>query len=256
MSLIPFAIRICTVRALQAALPSSVEVVDSPQEPLTLLDIDAPRPIIAVYTSSVLTKYDGRNILGGTSNLALSIQIMLPETFAFRLNEGGEITIDTRRQGAETALDVLWRMAVVALNSGAEPWAALWREFVIAIPALHNNSNLIERQGVRVTAREATIDCEPLHEPVPGGAPKYAWARLLDLMRADNKADRLSLLADWLEGEIRNSADRPQTTRDAAYLGLSQYVAETIRVEPVFESADDIEGDVVIETPGDPEYSS
>lgn len=255
MSLVPFSIRICTVRALQAALPASVEVLDSPQEPLTLLDIDAPRPIIAVYTGSVLTKYEGRNILGGTSNLALSIQIMLPETFVFDLNAGGEITIDTRRQGAETALDVLWRIAVVALNGSTEPWAALWREFVISIPALHNNSYLIERLGVRITAREATIDCEPLHEPIPGGAPKYAWARLLELMRADHKGDGLSLLADWLEGEIRNSTDRPQTTRDAAYLGLSQYVAETIRVEPVFESAGNIAGDTFVETPSNPDYS-
>lgn len=255
MSLIPFVIRICTVRALQAALPASVEVLDSPQEPLTLLDIDAPRPIFAVYTGSVLTRYEGRNILGGASNLALSIQIMLPETFVFHLNAGGEVAIDTRRQGAETALDVLWRIAVVALNGSTEPWAALWREFVISIPALHNNSYLIERQGVRVTAREATIDCEPLHEPVPGGVPKYAWARLLELMRADNEGDGLSLLADWLEGEIRNSADRPQTTRDAAYLGLSQYVAGAIRLEPLVDSVGDTHGEFFAEAPGDPEYS-
>jgi hypothetical protein len=255
MSLVPFAIRICTLRALQAALPASVEVLDSPQEPLTLLDIDAPRPIIAIYIGSVLTKYEGRNIFGGTSNLALSIQTMLPETFVFRLIAGGEITIDTRRQGAKTALDVLWRMAVVALNSGIEPWVALWREFVIAIPALHNNSYLIERQGVRVTAREATIDCEPLHEPVPGGAPKYAWARVMEMMRADDKGDSLSLLADWLESEIRNSADRPQTTRDAAYLGLPQYVAGAIRLEPTVDSVGDTHGEFFAEAPGDPEYS-
>lgn len=229
MSLIPFAVRICTVRALQAALPASVAVVDSPQEPLTLLDIDEPRPIIAVYTGATMTKYEGRNLLGGMSSLSIAIQMMLPEVFSFGVGEGS-ISIDTRRQGAETALDVLWRKAELALNGSSEPWAALWREFVLTVSAVENLSFLIERNGVKVTAREVQIKCEPIHEPIPGGAPSLAWASLLTLMSADTNEDGLHFLADWIESEIRGGADKTQPERDAVYLGLSQYVANKIGV--------------------------
>lgn len=229
MSLIPFAVRICTVRALQAALPASVAVVDSPQEPLTLLDIDEPRPIVAVYTGATVTKYEGRNFLGGMSSLSIAIQIMLPEVFSFGVG-AGSITIDTRRQGAETALDVLWRKAELALNASIEPWAALWREFVLTVPSVENLSFLIERNGVKVTAREVQIKCDPIHEPIPGGAPTLAWASLLANMRADNKDDGLHYLADWIESEIRGGANKTQPERDAIYLGLSAYVAKKIGI--------------------------
>lgn len=256
MSLIPFAVRICTVRAFQAVMPSSVIVVDSPQEPIDLLDTKEPKPIIAVYTGSVATKYEGRNLLGGMPYLCVTVQVMLPETFTFSLSNNQTLTIDTRSQGAETALDVLWRIGALALNSGDEPWANLWREFVLKVPQIRNSSYLIERSGVRVTAREVSIDCEPLHEPVLGGEPILAWATLIDLMRNDTKGDGLSALADWVESEIRNGPDRPQTTRDAAYLGLSQYVASALRIEVNPQSVNDVyDGESWTEAPADPDYS-
>jgi len=239
---------------MQASLPDSVAVVDSPQEPLTLLDVDEPRPIVAVYTGATMTKYDGRNFLGGTSSLSVAIQFMLPEVFSFGVGESS-IAIDTRRQGAETALDVLWRQTALALNAGAEPWAALWREFVLTISTVENQSFLIERNGVKVTAREVQIKCSPIHEPIPGGAPTLAWATLLDLMRADTKDDGLHYLADWIEAEIRGGADKTQPERDAAYLGLSKYAANAIHVPGLVEDIGNLDQDAEIEVPADPDYS-
>lgn len=255
MSLVPFATRICTVRAFQAVMPETVVVIDSPQEPLTMLDDDTPKPVIAVYTGASRTKYDGRNLLGGMPVLALTIQILLPETFSFSLDGGEPVVIDTRRQGAETALDVFWRIGALALNSSSEPWAELWREFVLLTPAVANNSYLIERQGVRVTAREITIECEPIHEPVLGGEPSGAWARLIEQMRDDNAGDGLALLADWVEGEIRNGPDRPQLKRDTAYLGLSEYVASAIRVDINPESVANSDETPLAEASADPNWS-
>lgn len=254
MSLVPFAVRVCTVRALQAALPDSVVVVDSPQEPLTLLDVDEPRPIIAVYTGATVTKYEGRNFLGGTSSVSIAIQIMLPEQFSFGVGNGS-IAIDTRRQGAETALDVLWRKAELAMNASDEPWAELWREFVLTVSTVENLSFLIERNSVKVTAREVVIKCEPIHEPVPGGAPTLAWASLIEMMRADTNSDGLHFLADWVDAEIRGGADKTQPERDAAYIGLSRYVANKIYVPGVFEDTDLLDQPSAIEAPGDPDYS-
>ena len=253
MSLVPFAVRICTVRAMQAVMPSAVVVVDSPQEPLTLLDNSEPRPIIAVYTGAAQTKLDGRNLLGGMPMIALTIQIILPETFAFPLTGGDPVVIDTRRQGAETALDVLWRIGVLALNSGDEPWAELWRDFVQTTPTIKNHSYLVEREGVRITAREVVIECEPIHEPVLGGVPEYAWARLIELMKLDTAGDGLNTLGDWVEAEIRNGPDRAQLKRDTAYLGLSEYVASSVRVDINPESVGLYEGEPLTEASADPD---
>lgn len=246
MSLLPFAVRVCTVRALQAALPDSVEVVDSPQEPLTLLDIDDPRPIVAVYTGATMTKYEGRNFLGGVSSLSVTLQIMLPELFSFDVGHGS-VAIDTRRQGAETALDVLWRKIALALNASEESWAKLWREFVLTVEKVENLSFLIERNSVKVTAREVNIKCEPIHEPIPGGAPTLAWAQLLQLMRADRNEDGLTYMADWIEAEIRGGADKTQPERDAAYLGLSKYVANKIGVPGPIENVQNINAPAAVE---------
>lgn len=236
MSLVPFATRIATVRVLQEALPATVFVADSPQEPLDLLDKVDPKPIVAVYTGNNLTVYkEGRNFLGGRPYIHLNIQILLPETFVFSYNENREIVIDTRRQGAETAMDVLWRQCVLGLTKSQQPWALLWRNLIDNLVQIRNASYLIEREGVRAVAREITIDCEPLHEPVPGGAPSDVWAQFLALVRADENEDGLSSLGDWIEAEIRGGEDLPQSTRDAAYMGLSTYVAQKIRVEPVIE---------------------
>lgn len=235
MSLVPFAIRICTTRALQTALPENVVVVDSPQEPLDHLDVEDPRPVVAIYTGKAITRLEGRNLLGGEPAVLLTVQIFLPETFTFSVAPGQTVTIDTRRQGAETALDVIWRGALLALNGSQEPWAALWREFVPCIATISNQHYVLERNSVKVTAREVSIECEPIHEPIPGSAPYLAWEQLVDLMHADDKDDGLGLLGDWVEHEIRNSADRPLAARDTAYIGLSNYVAKSLRVQTNLE---------------------
>ena len=90
---------------------------------------------------------------------------------------------------------------------------------------------------MKVTAREVTLECEPLHEPVPGGEPADAWATLISQMRADAKGDGLSLLADWVEASIRDAALSP-AGRDAANLGLSAYVAQSLQIEDPAPDAD------------------
>lgn len=230
MSLVAFAIRVAAVRALRDALPPGFEVIDSPQEPMDRLDCDAPAPFAAIYTGHNETEIDARELLGGKSKVDLAIQFVLPATLSFPLGGGGSITLDTRKQGAETALDVLWRRAACALNAGASPWAALWRELVINTPKIVNASYLIEVKTVRAVAREVVLSCEPIHEPIPGAAPEGAWAALIALMRADQGSDGLSSLADWLEAEIAGPAELSAAQRDAAYLGLSAYAASAVAI--------------------------
>lgn len=233
MSLAAFAVRIATVRALQACLPAPIVVVDSPQDAIALLDAQTPTPVVAIYSGHIETQIEGRAILLGDPRVTLSIQFMLPERFAFPTGPNSSISIDTRRQGASIALDVLWRKAARALDGSQEPWACLWREFVLATPRIFDNSYLIEQAQVRVIAREIAIECETLQEPIPGpDDPPRAWRYLLAAMRADTNGDGLSALADWLEAEIRGQDTRLWVAQAAA-LGVTREELTAIGLGPV-----------------------
>lgn len=232
MSLVGFAIRITTARALKAALPSSFEVLDSPQEPLDILDKADPKPLVAIYTGHSESKPVGRALLGGDALTHLSLQFFLPAEVDFAIGDR-TIKIDTRKQGAETALDVVWRMAargLLAEGGDVNPWPALWREFVIQTPRITNASYLVERASVRMVAREVTIHCEVLNEPVPGAAAAGPWASLIAAMAADQVGDGLSSLSPWISAEIRGGADLSQAERDRIFMGLSDYVAQSVGI--------------------------
>lgn len=252
MSLVQFAIRVTLTRALQAALPGTFPVLDSPQEPVTTLWGADPKPLVAIFSGNTDIVLQGRNLLGGAARVAIQIQFILPEAVSFSIGAGA-LKIDTRRQGAEAAFDVLWRTAARALNGSNEPWAALWREFVLQTPKISVDSYMVVAEGVRAPGRQVILTCDPLHEPTPGGAPEGPWATLLTLMRADTGDDGLSSLANWLEQEIRAGADLSQEDRDRIYMGLSGYVAESIGVGGPYG---DVENDATAtaddEAPADP----
>ena len=232
MSLVAFALRVCAVRAIQEAVPISFKVFDSPLDPIELLDKANPQPIIAVYTGVSDTKISGREFLAGDTSVALAIQIFLPERFVFTYageNKDQNITIDCRRQGGETALDIIWRKIALNLNSSIGPWGEMWREFAVTTPGINNSSYIVMREGVKLTAREIIITCDPIHEPLPGQEPTYAWKKFLEMVFADTNADGLHHLGDWLATEISHGELTPGEV-DAAYLGLSRYVAVGVEV--------------------------
>lgn len=226
MSLVAFAVRVSACRAIRAALPSSFSVVESPQEPLEQLDKADAKPLIAIYSGHIESDIQGRALLSGDAAITLSIQIFLPEQTSFA--PYSPIILDTRREGAETALDVIWRMMARGLLSADNQWAQLWREFVVATPQLTNSSYLVEKSGIRIVAREITIRCEAINEPLPGPAAG-PWAALIALMRSQTSGDQIAALADWIEGEITwNATAYDEAERARVFLGLSTYVADAV----------------------------
>jgi len=165
--------------------------------------------------------------------VALAIQVFLPERFTFTYkgeNADQKISIDCRRQGAETALDVLSRIMMLNLNSGSEPWGVLWREFVCNTPKINTASYLLQREGVKITAREIVIECEPIHEPVPGTEPYGVWSQLIRAMLDDKGADGLHHLAGWVSSQIISKYG-DKDMQDTAYLGLADYVYRDLQGE-------------------------
>jgi hypothetical protein len=229
MSLAAFAIRVATVRALQAALPSNFVVIDSPVDPFAQLENNPSTPIATVYTGGLKTTHEGREIFGGDPSLDLRIQLFLPETTTL-----AGLALDTRGRGAEATLDMLYFIISRAFATGTEPWAALWGEFVLTTPEIICSSYDIETMNhVRAAAREIQFKCDIVQEPIPGAVPAGVWADLIALIGADTQTDGLASLAAWLTTELEAPGALSQAERDRIFLGLSLFEFSQIGMGPI-----------------------
>ena len=250
MSLVAFGIRIATVRAIRAVIWPEFSVADSPQKPLALL-ADG-KPLIAVYTGHDTDKMDGRELYSGDPKVSLTVQIFLPAQVTVTV-AGAPLKLNTREEGAETLLDVIARRILGAFLAQDEPWSCLWAEFVQKTARSQNISYLVETTDVRVSAREVSLECEVLYEPMPGTPPEGVWARLIALMRADTGPRSVADLADWIAGEIAGPQTLTQADRDRIDLGLSRYAAEAITFQPLAGSDDATVAQVTVTQAGEAE---
>ncbi len=230
MSLVAFAVRLATVRAISAAVWPEFTVANGPQRPLDT--VAAGSPVVAVYTSGSNDGLEGNELLAGDPRVSLSIQIYLPPVVTVTI-AGAPLEFDTRADGAETMLDVLARRILAALVAEAEPWSQLWGRLVSRTRTIGNSSYLVESAEVRCAARELTLECETLYEPIPGAPPMGVWAELIALMRADSGASTVADLADWVAGEITGPQLLTQDQRDRIDLGLAAYASRSISVTPL-----------------------
>ncbi len=235
MSLASFAVRQCTVQAIRAAIWSGMIVADSPANALDLLDKAVP--VVAVYTVANNDGFEGNELLSGDPRVSLYVQIYLPTTFTVTFG-GAPLTLDTREEGADTLLDVVGRRILSALVGQAEPWSALWGELVTRTRTLADGSYLLESDEVRVTARQITLECETLYDPIPGAPPAGPWARLIALMRTDTSPRSVAPLADWLASEIAGPTALTQDERDRIDLGLSAYAAQAVDILPIVRGSE------------------
>lgn len=252
MSLTALAIRICTVRAIRAAVWPEFVVADSPQEPLDLLK--KGRPLVAVYTGHTTNRFEAVELMSGDPKVSLAIQVFLPPELTLAPIAGGPPqTFDTRLEGAETVLDMVERRIVSALVGQFEPWSALWARFLTAVPRLDSASYLIEigGSGVRTSAREITFDLDPLWEQVPGAAPQAHWADLVALMRADTGDEGYAAFADWLAAEILGPQPLAQDERDRMALGLDARAATQIGILPIVRGSEVDLAEVDVDADGD-----
>jgi hypothetical protein len=227
MSLVAFGIRIATVRAIQAVVWPEFTVEDSPQAPIDLLDNGAP--LIAVFTGQDNDKMDGRDMFGGEPTVVLTIQIFLPPVLKITV-AGKQLELDTRGSASETVLDVLSRRIIGALLGQAEPWSQVWFDLVQKTGKTMNSSYLVETAKVRTSAREITIECATIHEPIPGASPSDVWATLVALMRADTAPRSVAPLAPWIAAEITGPVALSQADRDRIDMGLSVYAAQQVGI--------------------------
>lgn len=261
MSLVAFGIRIAAVRAIRAVIWPEFPVADSPASTIALLD--EGKPLVAVYTAHANEGLEGNEVLSGDPKVSLTIQIYLPAEVTVTV-AGAPLKFDTTKEGAETVLDVIAHRILAAFAAQAEPWSRMWASLVTRTARMQNHSYLVESTSVRTSAREITLECETLYDPIPGGPPEGLWADLVALMRTEDPASPHSVahLADWLSAEIAGPQALPQEERDRIDLGLSAYAAGAVSILPIVRGSeigevavtvDGTEGDQVV-VPG-PEAS-
>ncbi len=236
MSLVAFAVRIAMVRSLRAALPSAFTVLDSPVDPIGLLESSPTSGLVAVYTGVGDNRLDGVGFFAGNPVLTMTVQIFLPQSTAFAYADAAgapqTLALDLRGAGADTALDVVERMVDRALAVQAGAWSTLFAAFVMRVRSAVSASYLVETVKVKAPARELTLTCETLQEPTPGAPVADVWADLLTAMRADASADSVAPLADWIAAELAAPAGLTPAEIDRVFLGLRAYAAQLIDLGP------------------------
>ncbi len=228
MSLVAFAVRIAAVRALRAALPPAFAIVDSPIDPIGLLDQNPAAGLVALFTGVGDNRLDGEAFFAGDPTVSLSVQMFLPQAMAFAWGDGLSLALDLRGQGADTALDVVERMVERALAVQADAWGALFARLVVRVRGLVSASYLVETAKVKAPARELTLTLETLQEPTPGAPRADVWTDFLAAMRADEASDSVAPLAGWIEAELAAPLGLSPAEVDRVFLGLRAYAAAAI----------------------------
>lgn len=209
MNLVALATRMCAVQALRGSTLAQQRVYDSAISPLDLTKDQEAQPLITVAVDDGEITPDGRNLLTGSQQLSLIIEVACASRVSITLPpeevpEGEEpeqeiVTVPHTDAGLEVILDLMGRQVDRALLAGG-PWSDLFRWFVVAIPKVTHRRGAGSEKGVRFAAHQIILTCQTLAEPafahVPPDGP---WARLLELMRAD---PAMRGIANLLEAEI------------------------------------------------------
>lgn len=232
MGLIRFAVRQCAARALRDATLAEGRVFLSLIDPLDTKIKDTREPMLIVNTDDHKQTGDGRDITGGDQSLDLVIEATIAARFVTSGKDGdGEevsVTVMEADSGMDLTLDILEHQVTRALL-GPGTWAVLFRRFVVTISQRLSRRGADVR-GTRWAARQITLTCDTLAEPVGGEAitPGSVWGDFLAAMEAD---ESLAVIAPLIRGVIEG--DTRDWVRSAQMLGISEDVAEMVSIAPM-----------------------
>ena len=218
MSLVAFALRTCTVRALRGATLAGAAVYDSPVDPSDTA-AKAATPTIFVYSDA--EEVDGietRALACGQRTIDLSILIVLPARFEATVN-GTTVEFQDRKAGAAAAIDIIYRQIERALIAEETVWSRLWCVLVSRVESIHSHAYVLPAgaagKQVHLPARGVTLSVRTVYSPAIGQPPQDVWADFVDAMRQD---PGLAPLATLIAGAMEGTA-LPQWRTDALEVG-------------------------------------
>jgi hypothetical protein len=217
MSLIAFAVRVCTVRALLGQTLAGNAVEDAPVDPIPVGKL--PQPYIAVFTDTESNRPDARSMIEGDHVQDLVLHIILPAELKLTV-DGQVYDFSAQQSGAALVIDLIYRQVENVLMAGQSVWSNLWRAFVLKFDEVDARAYVLQtgtESGVRVPAREIVLRCSTLFSPPLGNVPEGPWADLIAALSADPETQGFApLLAGAITGE-----NLPRWRRDEAELGLA-----------------------------------
>lgn len=243
MGLIRFAIRQCAARALRDATLAEDRVFLSVIDPIDTKVRENAAPTLIVNTDDHKIEAEGRDLTGGTGRLDLVIEAVIAGKVVTEGKDGAgqtvEVTIIEADSGMDLTLDILEHQVTRAFLADGV-WPELLRRF---IPSVHMRLSRrgADASGVRWAARQITITCDTLAEPVGGEAlaAGSVWADFLAAMQADTALAPIApLIRGVLEGDSRD------WRRGAAMLGLSEDMAVAAGFGPLVTDEDEASIDV------------
>lgn len=249
MSLARFAIRLCAARALRGATLAEDRVFDSAIEPLDQQAKAGRQPFLVVFTGDHRLTIEGRDLTGGEGEVELVLEAAIASRVELPGTDGTtqvSIVVPNTDEGMEITLDMLEYQAIAAISTGRNVWADLWRRLVLRIVERHSRRGASSDEGVRFAARQISLMCETVADPIPGQPvdPGTVWGDFLAAMDADPVLAPIGKIVRY-----QIEVTRPDWQVAADMLGISDTTADQIALVPLVDPAPTItELDVVTDT--------
>lgn len=223
-------LRIATTQALAGRTFAEERVQDSSIVNLESAIMNAPKTVILVYTDDTEFVPTGKEVWGGsgTTNLVLIVAV----AGAQKLQDGStEFTFPPSDKATEISLDIAERQIQAALMDPDSVWAQRWRGIVTAVTKWSSKRGASTKEGQRFAARQIIIECETVHDPIPGVPVVGEWATFLEVLAAEEDGDLAGLAApiqalmekptmvDWK----RNMAEQGLDRQALAGIGLAPF---------------------------------
>lgn len=224
MGLIRFAVRQCAAMALRNMTLAEDRVFLSLIDPISTKIQESRAPMLIVNTDDHRIEADGRDMTGGEHRLDIVIEAVIAARVVTDGKDGAgqsvTVNIIEADSGLDLTLDILEHQITRALLSD-KSWAVLFRRFVMSVSSRLSRRGA-DASGVRWAARQITITCDTLAEPVGGEslAPGSVWGDFVAALEGDAT---LSPIAPLIRGVI--DGDAREWARGAAMLNISQDMA-------------------------------
>ncbi len=228
MSLVNFALRICTVYALRGRTFAGAEVHDSPTNPVPAL---LEKVTITVFSGTGTMTPDGRELISVDSDTELEMHIHVPDKVDLSTGSAS-VTVHTRQGGSGIVFDFIHRQIVRALLGDSE-WAKLWRTFAAKVGKVSSAPYILEAdKGQRlIESRALSMSLFPIYDPLPGELPEGSpWLALLAQMEAEPETQAI---AAALRHELESPTGLPDWNLAGIALGLAPDELTAIGIVPV-----------------------
>jgi hypothetical protein len=234
--MIRLVVRMCAVAALRDKTWAADRVYDSDNTPLVDKLTAEIKPYMTVFTDTDnRMEVDGMDVYSTQRNLSLVVELGLAS--ATVVEKGDKtISIPQTDQAMEAFIDLLEMQVMSALiGDPNSKWGDLFKQLVTKVLRMPSRRGGSSDKGTRWAARQLTLVCQPIGDPIPGLVLSNAHPikQFIALARADDQEGlNLAVAADLIENALE-TAGNPDYQKAQAWLGLSLRGVQSLGIAPL-----------------------